>query len=58
MKKSSKIYKLFIYVSLIALAISVVIPVLWVFAASIKENSEFYTNPWKLPKSFYLKNFL
>ena len=53
-----KLYKIFIYVVLFALAISIVIPVAWVFLASIKENSEFYGNPWTLPKGFYVQNFI
>ena len=55
---SGKLYKLFIYVALLALAISIVIPVGWVFLASIKENSDFYGNPWTLPKGFYFQNFI
>ena len=43
----SRIYKVFIYVALIALAVSIVVPVFWVFMASIKQNSEFYGNPWR-----------
>ncbi len=39
------------------LAVSVAVPVLWVFAASLKQNSEFYQSPWKLPDGLYLKNF-
>ncbi|MDE6362690.1 MAG: carbohydrate ABC transporter permease [Lachnospiraceae bacterium] len=54
----SKLYKIFIYAALLALAISIVIPVGWVFLASIKENSEFYGNPWALPKGIYFQNFL
>ena len=54
----SKLYKIFIYVALLALAISIVIPVGWVFLASIKENSEFYGNPWTLPKGIYFQNFI
>lgn len=57
-KKNLNIYKIFIYAVLIALAISIVIPVGWVFMASIKENSEFYANPWNLPKGIYLQNFI
>ncbi|GAA0182337.1 carbohydrate ABC transporter permease [Clostridium sediminicola] len=57
-KKADNIYRLFIYVALITLAISIIVPVLWVFLASIKENSEFYGNPWALPKGFYFKNFV
>ena len=54
----NKIYKIFIYVALLSLAISIVIPVGWVFLASIKENSEFYGNPWTLPKGVYFQNFI
>lgn len=62
MKKSKgmsteKLMKFFIYVTLIALAISIIIPVAWVFVASIKENSEFYGNPWALPEGFFIQNF-
>lgn len=53
-----KLYKIFIYVVLIAFAISIIVPVLWVFMASIKENPEFYGNPWTLPKGFYFQNFI
>ncbi len=53
------LYRIFIYVVLLALAISIIVPVAWVFLASIKENSEFYgTNPWALPKGFYFQNFI
>lgn len=58
MKKSSNIYKIFIYIALLALAISIIIPVLWVFMASIKENKEFYASPWNLPASVYIQNFV
>lgn len=53
-----KIYRLFIYVALITLAISIIIPVAWVFLASVKQNSEFYGNPWTIPKGVYFQNFL
>jgi N-acetylglucosamine transport system permease protein len=56
-KKKLNIYKLFIYVALIALAVSIIVPVLWVFMASIKSNQEFYGNPWQLPKGFRWENF-
>lgn len=52
------LYKIFIYVALLALAISIIVPVGWVFLASIKENSEFYGNPWTMPKGIYFQNFL
>ena len=39
------IFKVFIYVVLITLAILIIVPVAWVFLASVKQNSEFYGNP-------------
>ena len=54
----TKLYRFFIYFVLFALAISIVVPVAWVFMASVKENSEFYGNPWTLPNGFYFENFI
>ncbi len=51
------LYKAFIYVVLSALAITILVPVAWVFMASFKQNSEFYGNPWILPAGLYWKNF-
>ncbi|MEH7085053.1 carbohydrate ABC transporter permease [Neobacillus drentensis] len=50
-------FRFFIYVALITLAISIIIPVAWVFLASVKQNSEFYGSPWAMPKGFYFQNF-
>ena len=55
---SDKLYRAFIYLVLILLAVSIIVPVLWVFMASIKQNSEFYGNPWTLPMGFYWQNFV
>ena len=55
------LYKIFIYVALLALAISIIIPVLWVFMASVKRNAEFIgadVNPWALPKQLFYQNFI
>lgn len=57
MKKLS-VKKIVIYLVLILLAISIIVPVGWVFIASIKTNNEFYGSPWRLPKSFYFQNFI
>lgn len=57
-KGRDKIYKIFIYVVLLLLAICIIVPVGWVFIASIKQNSEFYGNPWTLPKGIYFQNFI
>lgn len=54
---SNRIFKIVTYFALLALAISIIVPVAWVFLASIKENSEFYGNPWTMPKGFYFQNF-
>ena len=43
---------------LILLAVTILVPVAWVFVASIKENSEFYGNPWTLPQGFHFQNFV
>lgn len=52
------IYRIFIYAALGSLAITIIVPVLWVFMASLKDNSEFYGNPWKLPEGLKFSNFL
>ncbi len=52
------LYRAFVYLVLLALAISIFVPVAWVFLASIKENSEFYGSPWAMPKGFYFQNFI
>ena len=49
--------KVFIYLILGLLAVTIIVPVAWVFVASIKENSEFYGSPWALPKGFHFQNF-
>lgn len=64
MKKNNAsriLYKVFIYVALLALAISIIVPVAWVFMASVKKNAEFIgadVNPWALPKQFFYQNFI
>lgn len=57
-RKHFDLYKIFIYVALISLAISIIIPVSWVFLASIKTNAEFYGSPWALPQGFNIQNFI
>lgn len=57
-KGKNTLYKVFIYVVLLLLAICIIVPVGWVFVASVKQNSEFYGNPWTLPKGFYFQNFI
>ena len=47
-----------VYILLILLAITIIIPVGWVFVASVKQNSEFYGSPWVLPEKIYFQNFI
>lgn len=56
-KETPKAAKAVIYLVLILLTVVILVPVIWVFMASIKENSEFYRNPWALPAGVYLQNF-
>ncbi len=49
--------RVFVYLVLFLIALSVIIPVSWVFTASVKQNSEFYSSPWAIPKGLYLRNF-
>ena len=57
-KSGGGLYKFFIYFVLCMLAITIVVPVAWVFMASVKENREFYGNPWTLPEGLYWQNFV
>ncbi len=57
-QETSRFAKFFIYIPLILLTITIIVPVFWVFMASIKENAEFYRNPWALPQGFYFQNFV
>lgn len=52
------LYKVFIYVALITLAVLIIVPVAWVFLASLKDNSQFYGNPWTLPAGLHWDNFV
>lgn len=56
-RDGERVYKTFIYIALILLAVCIIVPVAWVFMASIKQNSEFYGNPWTLPLGVHLQNF-
>ncbi len=57
-KSTERLYKIFIYLVLALLAITIIVPVGWVFMASIKQNREFYGNPWTLPAGVYWQNFV
>ena len=49
-----RLYKIFIYLVLSILAVLILIPVVWVMIASIKETSEHYGSPWALPSHIHL----
>ncbi|MDH6367620.1 MULTISPECIES: carbohydrate ABC transporter permease [unclassified Breznakia] len=57
-KKTNRLYRIFIYVALFTLAISIIVPVAWVFLASVKQNSEFYGSPWTMPIGLHFQNFV
>lgn len=56
---SSKIISRFlVYLALIVFAVAIIVPVAWVFMASLKENAEFYgQSPWTLPRGINFQNF-
>lgn len=54
----TRLLKAVTYVLLLLGLLSVMVPVGWALVASVKENSEFYGNPWALPKGVHLQNFI
>ncbi|HIZ81977.1 MAG TPA: carbohydrate ABC transporter permease [Candidatus Mediterraneibacter pullistercoris] len=55
------IFKIIVYAALIAMTISILVPVAWVFMASFKRNAEFIgqgTNPWALPEQLQYQNYI
>lgn len=56
-KTAEGLYRFFIVFVLCIFALTILVPVLWVVIASLKENSEFYQSPWALPKRLSLQNF-
>lgn len=58
-KETFSIYKLFVYIALILLAISIIIPVAWVFLASLKDQSDLVReNPFSMPSQVMWSNFV
>lgn len=43
---------------LVICALTIFVPVVWVFFASFKDKSEFYGSPWTMPKSLHWQNFV
>lgn len=58
-KEKFSIYKIFVYVALFALAISIIVPIVWVFFASLKSQLELVSgNPFALPADWLWFNFV
>ena len=53
-----RLYKIFVYIVLGLLAVLILIPVLWVMMASLKETVEHYGSPWALPTHLHWQNFV
>jgi len=54
---SEVLYKGLIYLVLGVLAVVILVPVLWVMVASVKETAEHYGSPWALPSHIHWQNF-
>ena len=57
-----RVVKAIIYIALIVFALVIIVPVLWVFIAAFRPNSDFrgpsaMTSPWSLPSEFRFDNF-
>lgn len=55
---SRRVVRLATHLVMIVVAASIVIPVVWVLLASFKDKSEFYENPWSLPRGFAFQNYI
>lgn len=53
-----KVFLVIKYVFLIAFTILCLYPLVWLFISSFKSNEELYANPWGLPGSFSLANYI
>lgn len=52
-------YKIFIYVAMIVFAISIIVPIIWVFMSSLKSQSDLVSKgPWDLPTEVLWSNFV
>ncbi len=57
-RPSNRLYKIFIYLVLSILAVLILVPVLWVIVASVKETAEHYGSPRALPSHIHWQNFV
>ncbi|MBQ8978679.1 MAG: carbohydrate ABC transporter permease [Lachnospiraceae bacterium] len=56
-KKISAV-KVLIYIFLCFMVVIYLAPLLWVFSVSFKTNGEIFTNPFALPESFFIDNYV
>ncbi|MCI5774785.1 MAG: carbohydrate ABC transporter permease [Erysipelotrichaceae bacterium] len=58
-KKKISIYKIFVYVALLTLAISIIVPIVWVFLSSVKSQSDLLrNNAFSLPTNILIENYI
>jgi ABC-type glycerol-3-phosphate transport system permease component len=50
-------YKLPIFIALCAVALTTLLPLLYMVMTAFKQETEYFTNPYGLPSGFYLDNF-
>lgn len=51
-------YKIFVYVAMIVFAISIIVPLVWVFLSSVKSQIELNGDPWTLPATILWSNYV
>ncbi|HAX52013.1 carbohydrate ABC transporter permease [Muricomes intestini] len=56
--KSNKLFKILSFILVTLIVLSIFVPVVWVFLASVKEKGEFYGSPWTMPAGIYFQNFI
>ncbi|MCR4590526.1 MAG: carbohydrate ABC transporter permease [Lachnospiraceae bacterium] len=54
----NKVVKVLIYIFLSITALIYLLPLLWVFSVSFKTNQEIFTDPFALPKSLFVDNYV
>lgn len=57
-KSGDRTYRLLVNVLLTVISLAILIPVAWVFMASIKTKPEFYDSPWTIPLGVHWDNFV
>lgn len=50
-------YKIFVYFAMIVFAITIIVPLVWVFLASLKSQIELNGDPWTLPSVLMWSNY-